>query len=103
MNEVDERLLTSLDVGLDWSAVLKSGTGTDVSRVFDIRVIEVNDGNCDHESCYETHDIYVILEIGESYFRKSGTVNSVGGNWWGVNLQEVQVKQVTKRLWEVAP
>lgn len=100
MNEVDERLLSALDACLDWTEVLERGSGATIAQVFDVRTIEVGDGDCSHEDCYETHDIYVILEINCSYFRKSGTVNSMDGNRWEGPLRGVRVQQVTKRMWE---
>jgi hypothetical protein len=51
---------------------------------------------CGHETCYDTHDVTVILQYRDRYYRKDGTFNSHDGLNWGEGLTEVFPKHVTE-------
>lgn len=88
-----------IDQVIDWDAFTRwhwyvkgSVVQTDVGQIVHY---EFNDP-CDHETCYETHDISMVFTLGDRYFLKAGTYNSQDGMVWDEPLK--QVKPVTKTV-----
>lgn len=91
----------ALDAMIDWSQVALMGKGEVQLPKVPMRVVEAGATYCDHDRCYETHDTYLVLEIGDEgmFFRKEGAYNSQDGVVWRGGLQRVRPTQVSKRDW----
>ena len=68
---------------------------------FGTATIHHYEGRCDHETCYETHDTQLVFSIGDRYFLKVGTYDSMDGFQWNKPLREVKPVEKTITDWEV--
>jgi len=95
--------IQKVDRMIDWADLDSSDIGsTQVAAGLGFKVEDVT-GRCDHETCYETHDINLILSHDGRYFLKSWGYHSQDGFQNPKPLREVKAVEKTVRDWEDVP
>jgi hypothetical protein len=59
----------------------------------------VQTGECDHETCYETHEWTFVFGLGEQRFAREATYSSYDGLKWSGSVYEVKPVEVVKTDW----
>ncbi len=87
---------------VDWEYLGEQKVGFKIPGTT-IEVVRARVLDCDHESCYETHDIMMIVKFGDRYFGKVYEYSSYDGWETGDGLIEVFPKVVSTTTFEVNP
>jgi len=87
---------------VDWEFLGEQKAGFKIPGT-GIEVVQARVLDCDHETCYETHDIIMVVKFGDRYFGKVYEYSSYDG--WEVRdgLTELFPKSVTTTTYEVSP
>lgn len=56
-------------------------------------------GECDHETCYETHEWRFVFALGEQRFAREAEYSSYDGLKWQGSVFEVEPVEVVKTEW----
>lgn len=74
-----------------------------VAKKFKPAIDELEEGYYEGGSSYPqgtTFPVYVVLQYGETYFKKTGTADSYGNVVWDGVLKETKPKKVIVSTWE---
>ena len=60
-------------------------------------------GSCDHETCYEEHELTIVLTVADRNFLIKGTWSSSSGMEWSEKITEVKAVEKVVQDWEEVP
>lgn len=91
-----------LDELINWGQLRERPVGFMIPDT-NIEVVKNAELECDHDTCYETHDVQLVIRVGKQYFLKEFAYSSYDG--WEVKygMMEVFPKVVSTTTFEVNP
>lgn len=60
-------------------------------------------GSCDHETCYEEHELTIVFTVADRNFLIKGTWSSSSGMEWAEGVTEVKAVEKVVQDWEEVP
>lgn len=95
-------MVSLMNALVDWEFLGEQKAGFKIPGT-GIEVVQERALDCDHESCYETHNIIMVVKFGDRYFGKTYLYSSYDGWEVGNGLTELFPKSVTTTTYEVRP
>lgn len=101
--EVEQALESTTDsyrYGFYWSSLAWGDADIDHLEINgEVYPFEVFDRKIGSEGDWQT-DTYIVVKVGEQYFRKNGYYASHDGSYWDGSFTEVHPREKTVTVWE---